>query len=83
MEYETIEEIVVVAQPYQVNHLLAHGYKLLGIQGTTEGRVNEKGGWWVRRRPVFVVGRPAGVAVAPATPSMAAPVQKQPAAAAT
>lgn len=52
------------------NHYLSHGYLLLAIQGGARARQfpgQSVGGqqWYVRRDPVYVLGRPEGVEAAP------------------
>lgn len=52
------------------NHYLEHGYLLLDIQtGTRIGKYpdDNKGGqnYFIRRNPIFVLGRPEGIEPAP------------------
>lgn len=63
---------------YLANHYLAHGYLLLDIQVGTRGqRFSDKTEdqnaqqFFVRRNPVYVLGRPEGVEPAPPIPRRA------------
>lgn len=58
---------------YLANHYLSHGYILLDIQAGTraqkfpeENRSGQQ--YYVRRNPVYVLGRPDGVKPAPPIP---------------
>lgn len=55
------------------NHYLSHGYLLLDIQTGARARkfpeINRGGQqYYVHRNPVYVLGRPEGVEIAPALP---------------
>ena len=59
--YEGIQEVVSVGG-HNANFYLGNGYRLLKvIEATTEGTLSE-GRPFVKRYPIYVLGRPPGVA---------------------
>lgn len=63
------------------NHYLDHGYVLLDIQAGARGQQfpdkgPNAGQWYVRRNPVYVVGRPEGVEAAPPPPQRERPKEE-------
>jgi len=73
---EVLKTIVEVRECGQrlANYLLEHGYALLDIQGSSRAQRYPEGGnqqgqlYYIRRNPVYVVGRPEGVEAAPPMP---------------
>ncbi len=60
--YEGIVEVVAAHSTSYAHHYLALGYQLLDIGPfTSSAKHPEKGGYFVRRRQGFIVGRTADV----------------------
>ena len=70
----TIKEVQECGQRL-ANHLLRHGYVLLDIQSGSRAQRYPEGGsnqgqlYYVRRNPIYVLGRPEGVEPAPLMPA--------------
>ena len=61
MEYADIVEVLEVRLK-GANNLLAHGYRLLAVEGVTAMMQNpESKTWYVKKGVAYVVGRPVGV----------------------
>ena len=61
MEHADIVEVLEVRLK-GANDYLAHGYRLLSVEGVTAMLQNpESKTWYVKRQVAYVVGRPSGV----------------------